>query len=593
VKTAKKILSIAALCVAGFLFLRVHSGARSAGIFEPSGQAADSAYTGAAQQASVPIRAPVALIQSGEETPVPWTRRTPAAKRVRRIFPDPAWMTPDPSLKVGDLIRLELFEDAVFEAEIRNVTRYVNGAVGMTAHLRDGEEGVVYLSYSEGIMSLSVEVMNGRNYAVQYSSDESAYYSIEVDLEGSDILPGAGPAVREALADPAEDPDTIVVSEGTISVPAGTSVIDVMIVYTPAAKQWASARGGGIGNVIAGAMERANEAHTNSDTRVYLNLVHSDEIAYSESGSDIDQDLNRLTNKNDGYLDPVHGLRDLYQADLVCLFSSNSVAGGISWLLKNTNGSPSTAFSVVRVQQASWTYTLVHEWGHNMGAHHHKEQKKEYQPGPTVWENWPQNTWSAGWRWTGTNNLKYCSVMTYSNGQYFADGISHIQQPYFSNPQIFHQGVPTGHAADGDNARTIREMRTVLANYREAPDLDYDGIPNWWEELYYGGKTNAVATNLAANAHNTILEAYIAGLNPTHSSSFFRVNSFEPEDADGFVMRWNATSGRVYSVHWSTNLLNGFQPLQTNIFWPQASYTDTVHGVHSKGFYKIGVRMAE
>jgi hypothetical protein len=33
-------------------------------------------------------------------------------------------------------------------------------------------------------------------------------------------------------------------------------------------------------------------------------------------------------------------------------------------------------------------------------------------------------------------------------------------------------------------------------------------------------------------------------------------------------LQWSAVSGRVYSVYWTTNLLNNFLFLGTNIFWP-------------------------
>jgi uncharacterized protein (TIGR02145 family) len=95
-----------------------------------------------------------------------------------------------------------------------------------------------------------------------------------------------------------------------------------------------------------------------------------------------------------------------------------------------------------------------------MGCNHHKLQN--FQPG-----NDTLFPYSAGWRWTGNDSGKYCSVMCYEDGQYFPDGISHTRVAYFSNPGIQYQGVATGHADSGDNARTIREIKSVIANYRE------------------------------------------------------------------------------------------------------------------------------
>jgi len=96
--------------------------------------------------------------------------------------------------------------------------------------------------------------------------------------------------------------------------------------------------------------------------------------------------------------------------------------------------------------------------------------------------------------------------------------------------------------------------------------------------------TNAVA----ANGVNTVLEAYIAGLNPTNPASLFEA-ALTNQSQTGFVVRWNAVSGRVYSVYGSTTLPDGFQPLETNILWPQNSWTDTVERAGS--FYKVDVEL--
>ena len=210
-------------------------------------------------------------------------------------------------------------------------------------------------------------------------------------------------------------------------------------------------------------MEKAQLAHDNSQTLITKRLVHAAEVAYTESG-DSGTDLTRLSRPSDGYMDEVHTWRDQYGADLVALFTRVEDTGGLGYLLSNKNGLPTHGFSITRVQQASWTYTHIHEMGHNMGCHHHKAQMT--QPGPTVWSNWSANTWSAGWRWVGDNSVRYCSILTYENGQYFADGQTHTRVAQFTCPNILYQGVPTGHAADGDNARTLREIKHVVAAYR-------------------------------------------------------------------------------------------------------------------------------
>ncbi|NOU36150.1 MAG: hypothetical protein HOO88_05230 [Kiritimatiellaceae bacterium] len=118
-------------------------------------------------------------------------------------------------------------------------------------------------------------------------------------------------------------------------------------------------------------------------------------------------------------------------------------------------------------------------------------------------------------------------------------------------------------------------------------DSDVDGINDDWERQQ-GGNQNPGAT--CSNGVNSILQAYIAGLDPKNPQSRFQMVADKSPASDN-ILRWNATSGRVYSVYFSTNLLNGFQPLETNIPWTAGAFTDTVHKVDGQGFYKIGVEL--
>jgi hypothetical protein len=119
-------------------------------------------------------------------------------------------------------------------------------------------------------------------------------------------------------------------------------------------------------------------------------------------------------------------------------------------------------------------------------------------------------------------------------------------------------------------------------------DLDEDGLPDNWELQYFGGETNANPSAIAANGLNTLMETYIAGINPTNAAVFFTASVI---NGPGFIVEWNATSGRVYSVFGSTSLAESFQPLETNILWPQSSWTDTVD--RAECFYKVGVELVE
>jgi len=189
--------------------------------------------------------------------------------------------------------------------------------------------------------------------------------------------------------------------------------------------------------------------------------------------------------------------------------------------------------------------------------------------------------------------------LEYVVGRYYLDGgiwIDSVSIQEVTNPELEGQPVhrttltnlPAGThtlaaALIDTNSLTHRRAPAFILTVSSDVDNDADGIPNDWETQYYGGATNAVATNLCANGINTILEAYIAGLNPTNSTALFELSNLRN------VLGWDAVSGRVYTVFWTSNLLSGFQCLETNV---TGSFTDTVHEVDQKGFYKIKVELA-
>jgi hypothetical protein len=143
-----------------------------------------------------------------------------------------------------------------------------------------------------------------------------------------------------------------------------------------------------------------------------------------------------------------------------------------------------------------------------------------------------------------------------------------------------------------DNVMTIQSYVANMWNaYRGQGDADVDGMPDSWEQQYFGGTTNANPNSMAANGVNTVMDTYVAGLNPTNAQSVFTASNRLA--ASQITLQWSAASGRVYSVYGTTNLFNSFQPLATNIAWPQNSWTGLVGGAQIKNFYRIKVQMEQ
>ncbi len=376
---------------------------------------------------------------------------SPRAQRERTVAINPLVTAPG-HLAKGDVLSLPLFSDAVYIARVDRVTRNSEGSITVRARLEGLPMACLLISTTNGRSLASIEIPeHGSRYLVEFDPRSGTHRLLDATLVREDALEDAPPLIPP-LPEPESLPRAMPFSSG----PLDPATISVMIVYTPAAKSWAGGESA-IANVIAQAMAKAQLACDNSNTLITMELVHAAEVTYTESSSS-STDLSRLTSTSDGYMDAVHTWRTQYGADLVCLFTRVEDVGGIGWLLSWTGGSPGYAFSISRVQQASWTYTTIHEMGHNMGCHHHKLQTT--QPGPGLF------SYSAGWRWTGSNGGKYCSVMTYENGSYFPDGVTHTRVGYFSDPDVSYFNTPTGHAQDGDNARTLREIKHVIAAYR-------------------------------------------------------------------------------------------------------------------------------
>ena len=468
------------------------------------------------------VRPMIPLFQSSKETDFIWTSLTPAAKRICEVVPDKSWLKNEPVLRGSDFVYVKFFDDVEFRGKISRVTKYINDTVGFSA---TSENGSLYLTYCDEKISASLELLNGEKYAIEFR--EGRHFAIEVDREKSDFK-GCGSCENPALL-ASEKSERVERSLNSHKGEIGEvlRVIDVMVLYTPASVSHFESEGKSVNRAISLAMEKANLVHFNSETKVYLNLVYSEQIDYSRGGKGSYEILQDLTKSYK--LREARELREEYGADLVCLVDTINDAGGLAWLLNDENGSESLGFSLIRAQQIDWTYTLVHEWGHNMGCGHSKTQKIQNEPGIF--------SYSSGWQWDDLYAQSasdwvvdgYCTVMTYEDfdndktNDYFC-------VPYFSSPSISYksqyQTVPTGHAAEADNARTIRETAFAVAEYRESidPDYDNDGLSNVWELKNFGTEIGVDPLDIAANGVQTFFECYISGIDPLNPNSLFRRN---------------------------------------------------------------------
>jgi len=114
-------------------------------------------------------------------------------------------------------------------------------------------------------------------------------------------------------------------------------------------------------------------------------------------------------------------------------------------------------------------------------------------------------------------------------------------------------------------------------------DTDKDGIPDWWEQCYFGGVTNAMPNQTATNGL-TYLQTYLAGLNPGNANDTLFLTK-----TSGRKFNWSRKPDRQYDVYWSSNLTAGFTYIQT-VAGSEFEDTATNRTQISSGFYQIRVR---
>ena len=255
-----------------------------------------------------------------------------------------------------------------------------------------------------------------------------------------------------------------------------------MLLYTPNVEKWAQANSNeGITYLIYLMVDKINTPFDNSNTGITLHRVRSEVVNYTEpTPYDMSVTLDRLMDPGDGFMDEIHDLRGApFYADLIQLITMEDMADGknaVGWSygLTQIKGRHEDGFSVVNVNvlnpdlNSNDYLTSCHEFGHSFGLQHGLDQSTESSINETV-----LFPYAYGWRWREKindyiyGNNYYCTVMSYPGAEYYEDGNPSIRIPYFSNPDIIQYGQPTGVADNADAARTLREMKHVIASYSD------------------------------------------------------------------------------------------------------------------------------
>ncbi len=129
--------------------------------------------------------------------------------------------------------------------------------------------------------------------------------------------------------------------------------------------------------------------------------------------------------------------------------------------------------------------------------------------------------------------------------------------------QVDGQGYPVSQVS----LAMVNNNNTATAYfYLPADDSNGNGIPDWWEDYYFGGATGAVATADGDRDGMNNFQEYVAGTNPRDGTSRLAITQFHLA-TNGWLVGFQSVSGIVYRAEFAPLLANTntWQTLLDNI----------------------------
>lgn len=370
------------------------------------------------------------------------------------------------SLAVGDVIALSLLDDNSSLMRVSHVMRRHGGQAIVAASLGsslntatiaatknnmrieviDNDRGTTYTAYTQG--DDETMLAEGATTLVVEEYDSSSLISVE-DLAPVSYAYSVGQEeVQKALREEAKS--------------IGEPVIDVLLLFDKQSLSWVELAGGM--DVFALSMiAKANLAVVNSGGTFSFALAGVEGVNYSagQDTSDSAYFVERAYNAMErGILKKeVNELRNKYKADLVSMFVVSPIGQPVGLGSLNTSflGNPDACWVVSDIVTSAYSYTLIHELGHNLGGHHAKRQKNAPGPNVALAES------SSGWYFKNRDSKNLCTIMAYSSDGY---GKLYEMVPFFSTPLKEYQGTVVGDVKEANNIETMGKCAPVISLYK-------------------------------------------------------------------------------------------------------------------------------
>ena len=203
---------------------------------------------------------------------------------------------------------------------------------------------------------------------------------------------------------------------------------------------------------IQGCVDDHNAVNDLSQGFHRVELARSVRVVYGESNIAL-TDLTRFAAVSDGFIDNIHALRSLYDAD-VCQLIVDQLSDACG-RADEIGASFSTAFAVTARGCAIGNHTFAHETGHLYGARH------DTYTDPT---NTPFSYGHGFVNNGSTAATRFRTVMGLNN-ECSDVGSSCSRLARWSNPSLSVAGVATGTFSTEDNARVVENEEATLSAF--------------------------------------------------------------------------------------------------------------------------------
>ena len=362
-------------------------------------------------------------------------------------------------------LTLNLFDDVVFSGIVELIEPTLSGGYALSGHLDGVELGTMTLVVNGEVVAGSVRTPDSTYRIRPVGGGRHAIEQID-----SRSLPEGGEPLTPSSPDPGgvDDPSPPAAADDG-------SVIDVAVFYTPAARRSAGGTGA-VEALIDLMISETNRAYADSGVIQRVRLVAREGVDYVEQPTSRD-DLHRLTNPSDGFMDGVHARRDQRGADLVHLIVDRDRGGdfdvcGRAYLMVSVSRSfEGNGFALTDYRCGGRTF--AHELGHNMGIHHDRyvveDRTRVSYPYSFGYVN--QRAFRAG----APESSRWRTIMAY-NDQCVDAGFRCSRILRFSNPDRAYNGDRLGVPGDrhtssedgpSDARRALNDTRNVVANFRQ------------------------------------------------------------------------------------------------------------------------------